>query len=277
MAEIREATAAMDCEELERSVDAFVDGEFEERERTEVQAHVSVCEPCRRMVEEHTRFQAALRSRLRCCLGEGAPAGRAPARLRQRIIEALDHERRPLWRRPAVLAAAALLLLLLGGLALARQRTTLLESDPFVEEAVRRHVRDLPLEVTAASSGADSVAGWFAGKLDFNPALPRFHDPGVRLVGARLSQLRDWPAAYMRYDAPGGRIGVFILDDPDGRFTGAGELRHLGASSVWIARTRGYRVAVWRQNDMVYSVVSDLAEHDLADLVTGAQDPQDRR
>ncbi|BDG07244.1 anti-sigma factor family protein [Anaeromyxobacter paludicola] len=271
MAEIREATATMDCEELKRSLDAFVDGEFEERERAEVEAHVSVCPPCRLLVEEHARFQSALRSSLRCCLGEGSAAGRAPAELRRRILEALEHERRPPWRRPAALSAAALFLVLAAGFAVARQRTTELRSDPFVEEAVRRHVRDLPLEVTAASTGADSVAGWFAGKLDFNPAPPRFHRAGVRLVGARLSHLRDWPAAYMRYDAPRGRIGVFILDDPDGRFTGAGQLRHLGPADVWLAQTRGYRVAVWRQNDIVYSVVSDLDERELSDLVADAQ------
>ncbi|HZZ83649.1 MAG TPA: zf-HC2 domain-containing protein [Anaeromyxobacteraceae bacterium] len=271
MVEIREAIGAMDCEELERSLDAFVDGEFEERERAEVEAHVALCERCRALVEEHTRFQLALRSRLRCCLGEGTPAGRAPAELRERILEAIAHERRPLWRSPA-LAAAALLLALVGGLALARQRVLPARTDALVEEAVRRHTRDLPLEVTAASAGADSVAGWFAGKLDFNPAPPRFHHPGVHLVGGRLSHLRDWPAAYIRYDAPRGRIGVFIVDDPEGRFAGAGDPGGAGPPHVWMAHTRGYRVAVWRQNDIVYSVVADLDERDLADLVTGARD-----
>lgn len=275
MVEIREANAAMDCEELKRSLDAFVDGEFEEREQAEVEAHVAVCEGCRRLVEEHTRFRLVLRSQLRCCLGEGAPAGRAPAELRARILEALAHERRPPWRRPAALSAAALLLVLVAGLGLARQRLFAPRLDPFVEEAVRRHTRDLPLEVTAAATGPASVSDWFAGKLDFNPAPPRFHHPGVRLVGGRLSHLRDWPAAYIRYDAPRGRIGVFILDDPDGRLTGPGALHGLGPNGVWIARTRGYRVAVWRQNDIVYSAVTDLDERDFTELVSGAQD--DRR
>ena len=139
-----------------------------------------------------------------------------------------------------------------------------------VDEAIRRHVRDLPLEVTTASAGPESIAGWFTGKLDFNAAPPRFQSP-VRLVGARLSHIGDRPAAYVRYEAPRGHFGLFIFDDPDRRFEGSGRVMKMGPSTMRVANGRGFNVAVWRRNEIVYSLVSDLDEDDLARLVETAQ------
>jgi anti-sigma factor RsiW len=42
---------AMDCSELARSAEALLDGEFDERERSEAQAHLAVCDACRRAVQ----------------------------------------------------------------------------------------------------------------------------------------------------------------------------------------------------------------------------------
>jgi len=149
-------------------------------------------------------------------------------------------------------------------------------TDPLVEEAVRKHTRDLPLEVTAASVGPDSVAHWFAGKLDFNAAPPQFHRAEVRLVGARLSHIQDRPAAYMRYDLPRGHLGLFILVDPERRFPDVGRLWHAGPAAVRLINARGFNVAVWRRNEIVYSLVSDLDEDDLRKLVEAAQTGSDR-
>src|SRR5512142_1334700 len=102
--------AAMDCSELERSVDAFLDAEFDDRERAEAEAHLAGCEPCRAMVEAQSRVRSAIRAKLREAMGPAAPGGRAPAALRERVQRSLQRERRPLWRRalsPLPLATVA--------------------------------------------------------------------------------------------------------------------------------------------------------------------------
>jgi anti-sigma factor RsiW len=262
--------AAMDCSELARSIDAYVDGEFDARERAEAEAHLSGCNRCRTLAESQTRLRIALRAKLREAMGTDAPEDRhAPAALRSRIHEALLRERRPLWRRAlapvplATIAAccAGVLVVLAGHSA----------DDLLVEEAVRKHNRDLPLEVTAASVGAESIPGWFAGKLDFNPTPPRFHEGQARVVGARLSHLRELPAAYIRYELPRGNAGLFIVDDPDGRFDPGGRPVGAGARTITMVNARGYNVAVWRNNEIVYSLVSDLDEPALVKLVQAAQ------
>ena len=262
-------TAAMDCTELERAIDAYLDGEFDARERAEADAHLAQCERCRALADAQGRIRTALRARLRDAMTPPAAEGRAPAALRARIEDALACRRRPLWRRAlapmplgalaACVAGALLVLATHGG------------DSALVEEAVRSHHRGLPLEVMAASVGEASIPAWFTGKLDFNPAPPQFQGHGVHLLGARLSHLRELPAAYIRYELPRGQAGLFIVDDPGRRFGNAGREMRLGPQVVRLLNARGYNVAVWRENEIVYSLVSDLDETALFELVRTAQ------
>jgi anti-sigma factor RsiW len=260
----------MDCGELHRMLDAYLDGELAAPEQAEADDHLGACEACRGVAQREGTLRAALRRQLKAALGPGSPHGRAPDALHDRIRTALHRERRPLWRRAlAPLPISALAACVAGVLVvLATHGGT----DPLVEEAIRKHTRDLPLEVTAASMGPESVGRWFAGKLDFNAAPPRFRADQVRLVGARLSNIQDRPAAYVRYELPQGHLGLFILDDPQRRFGDAARILSIGpASTVRVVNARGYNVAVWRRNEIVYSLVSDLDADDLARLVKTVQ------
>ncbi len=267
-------TAAIDCTELARSIDTFLDGEFDERERSEFEAHLAKCESCRALADARSRSRAAVRAKLHEAMDPTAPAGRAPPELRARIQDALARRRRPLWRRAlspvpiatlAACAAGAMLVLATHG-----------GGSALVEEAVQKHHRGLPLEVTAASIGEGSIPGWFADKLDFNPSVPRFRANGVHVVGARLSHLREWPAAYLRYELPRGQAGLFIVDDPDRRFDAVGREVKLGPVVVRLVNARGYNVAVWRDREIVYSLVSDLDEMALYELVRTTQSDSGR-
>jgi anti-sigma factor RsiW len=264
-----EAANPMDCAELERSLDAYLDGELAEREQAEAADHLAHCEACRASADRQSRVRSALRAQLKAVMGPGTEQGSAPEALRERVRAALAKERRSPWRRlvspvpiAAVAACAAGMLVVLA---------THRETDPLVDEAVARHSRDLPLEVTAASMGPESVAGWFAGKLDFNAAPPQFHAGNVRLLGARLSHIEDHPAAYVRYELPRGHMSLFILDDPQRRYGDVGRPMQVGPATVRLINSRGFNVAIWRRNEIVYSLVSDLDERDLTRLVEAAQ------
>jgi len=260
---------SMDCAEFQRSVDAFVDEEFEPRERAEAEVHLSGCAACESLAATQRTVRAALRTALREAMGPASRAGRAPEALRRRLSEALERERRPLWRRllapfplaaAAATAAAALVVV-----------ATHSPNGQLVEEAVRKHHRDLPLEVTTAAVGAEAIPGWFAGKLDFKPKAPHFAGQQARVVGARLSNLRELPAAYIKYELPRGRqAGLFIVDDPDGRFDAGGRDVEIGARHARIINSRGYNTVVWRQDHTVYSLVSDSGEEDLIQMVRGS-------
>jgi anti-sigma factor RsiW len=266
--------AAMDCSELERVVDAYLDGEFDAAERAEADAHLARCERCRGHVEAQRRIRIALRARLREAMAPPADAGRAPPALRARIEEAFARQRVPLWRRAmsplrigALVACAAGALLVFGVHDVIAERPGTFRPDALVEDAVSHHHRALPLEASAAA-----IPGWFVGKLEFNASPPRFGADGVHVLGARLSHLRERDAAYIRYELPHGHAGLFIVDDPSRRFAASGREVQAGAHLVRLVNARGYNVAVWRENEIVYSLVSDLDESALYELVRTVQE-----
>jgi anti-sigma factor RsiW len=266
--------AAMDCSELERVVDAYLDGEFDTAERAEADGHLAKCERCRAHVEAQRRIRIALRARLREAMTPPADAGRAPPALRARIEDAFARQRLPLWRRAlsplrvgALVACAAGALLVFGVHQIMLDGRTTFRPDALVEDAVLHHHRSLPLEASAAA-----LPGWFIGKLDFNAAPPRFGADGVHVLGGRLSRLRERDAAYIRYEVPHGHAGLFIVDDPSRRFAASGREVQAGSHLVRLVNARGYNVAVWRENEIVYSLVSDLDESALYDLVRTMQE-----
>jgi anti-sigma factor RsiW len=261
-----------ECTDLERLLEPYLDGEFGDDDRAAIEGHLSRCPPCREEVAGAMAFRSEIRARLREAMAPGSPAATAPDALRRRISAALDAEEAravPLWRRVlSPLPVAAMAACVAGVLVVfAGHRAT----DPLVEEAVRRHARDLPLELNAAAIAPEVIPQVLASKLDFNPKPPPFKQEGMRLVGARLSQIRDWPAAYMRYETDRGPVGLFIIDDPKHRVAEEGHATRAGPATVWVMNMRGYNVAVWRQNEIVYSLVSDLDEADLVRLVETAQ------
>jgi len=110
------------------------------------------------------------------------------------------------------------------------------------------------------------VEAWFDGKLDHRVSVPRL--PDVQLSGARISNVTDRPAAYISYErnadqqgAPAKRIGLFVFDDAKG------EVEAPPLPSVQVGFSHGYNVAVWRDGEIVYELVSDLDESDIRRMV----------
>jgi anti-sigma factor (TIGR02949 family) len=258
----------MDCAALVRSLDVWLDGELDASDEAAAQEHVTACEPCRALAASEERARAELRRRLRAALGDGSVT--APVQLRARVGRALAQCRRTRrMARVAPVAGLALVLAAAVGL-LAHGRG----GDPraVLDDAVRDHARELPLEVSAAGvePSSEPVTAWFAGKLDFRPELPRFDGGAVRLVGARLHHLRDLPAAYLRSEMPEGHLGLFVAEDRDHRLDAALPALAAGADRPQVISARGYSVAVWRHRDLVYSLVSDVGERRLSEIVGGA-------
>ncbi len=266
------ASTTFDCSDVERLMEPYLDGEFEAGDRASIETHLSACSTCRDGAASAMAFRSELRARLREAFAPGTPQATAPDSLRRRISAALDaEEARPAtwWRRLiSPLPVAALAACVAGALVVfAGHRAT----DPLVEEAVRKHARDLPLELSTAAIAPELIPSMLARRLDFNPKPPAFRGDGVKLVGAGLAQIHNWPAAYMRYETPRGPVGLFIIDDPHRRVAEEGHRVNAGPATVWVMNMRGYNVAVWRRNEIVYSLVSDLDEADLVRLVETAQ------
>lgn len=244
----------MNCQELDRLLYPYLDGEFQPEERLDVETHLGACADCAHRVEAERRFQRAVR--------HSVQSSRAPASLRDGIQLGLRRQQRRAshlqWLR---LSAAALVVVAVGGGWIAIRPE---ERQRFVEDAAKRHAKKLPFEISNAAP--EHVEAWFDDKLDHRVAVPRLQN--AQLAGARISNVKDRPAAYIAYEsAPekegqaGRRIGVFVFDDAER------ELDAQALPAVQMDSSQGFNVAVWREGEIVYELVSDLSEADIRKML----------
>ncbi|WP_434389854.1 anti-sigma factor family protein [Melittangium boletus] len=257
----------MNCQEFDSVLQPFLDGEFQPEERVDMEAHLNGCAECARRVHEEARMQQSLRRAVR----QATVSTRAPDALRARLQGGIQQENRrraqaEWWR----MGAAALVLVTVSGGAWMLFRPEY--SQRYREDAVRRHTKKLPAEV--AGTSRETVEAWFDGKLDHRVSVP--HWPNVRLSGARISNVTDRPAAYISYErggdthgAPARRIGLFVFDDTR-REVEAPPLR-----AVQVNSSLGYNVAMWREGEIVYELVSDLDESDIRRMLAQQAAPRE--
>jgi anti-sigma factor (TIGR02949 family) len=269
-----------ECRQTESFLDAYVDGEFDAREAAELEAHLAGCADCTAKARRQESYKAALRRAGGSCT--------APARLREAVRARLDDPRsleelgldddadprpaRARWwsgtRGIAVAAAAAgaAVWFAVGGL----ERPVFFSATRIVEDGVALHARTLPLDFVA--SDASAVQHWLQGKLDFGVRLPAFRQAAA-LQGVRLSTVRARQAAAVAYSLPQAasrRVTLLIVDAPEVQLSGTS--RRVADREVWLSHARGYNVASWRHDEIVYSLISDLDERDVLELVRAAQD-----
>jgi anti-sigma factor RsiW len=244
----------MACADVERMLHPYLDGELLGDDCALLEEHLAACDRCREQVAFQARFKADLRARLR------APR-EAPAHLAARVTAALDQAdgarlRRALPAGIGVLAAAAALFLVLARPSQARS--------PIVEEAIRGHEKNLPVEVGGPDVSDDEIRSWMQGKVPV-PVRPLrvravvHGEPATTLVGARVYHLRNRDAGQLVYRVGPSQMTVYVFD-ASGVDLAAPELvkRMIGGREIYLAEQRGYTVALYRDRGVGYAVASDL-------------------
>jgi anti-sigma factor RsiW len=254
----------MQCRDIERDVDSFIDGELALLESTEVETHLRGCSSCKNLVDEQRSMKLSLRVALR------API--PPEKLREFVQcslhgEVLAAQRSARWhrlRRPMLLmlsAIAAAMALVIGPL-----RPT--QPEIAVESMIVKHQRNLPLEIIG---GPEVVRNWFDGKVPFAVPPPRV-EPVASLRGGRISQLGDREAAYLQYEQRGQRISVFVFESGGLRLQ-APRRAVIGNREVYIEGARGYRVAVFQDRDLAYAITGSVDEPEFIQFLSAMMPP----
>jgi anti-sigma factor RsiW len=193
-------TKTTTCELFRRHASVFVDGELDPATQLELEQHAASCATCR----DHLAFEHAYRLHVREAL---SPVVVAPASLRERCLLALDREPEParaaLPRRYVVASAAAVLVV--GVVAMGQNlRSDADDITAGLEDIVALHSSHLPadVEVPTKEPGPPmaAVSRYFRGKVAFPVRPAEFASRDVRLVGARLSNVRTRRAAALYYE-----------------------------------------------------------------------------
>ena len=250
----------MDCAEVQRFLQPYLDGEIDGEERIFISAHLQSCERCQR----DASFEQAFRDTVR----RHAASPAAPPQLREKVLRALDEppeSKVVRWARMAIPAAAAVLLVL--GVAISKRDGMPVAGATLADQSIDWHRRDLPLDVTGSSP--DTIRRFFSDKVPFAVRPPVFKLPKTQLLGGRLSNLREHQAAYLIYQMGGHRVSVFIYDAS--AMTPEGVSRRVGARNVLWSQRRGYNVAMYRSGGTGYVVASDLEPQQLVRLISASR------
>src|SRR4029077_558730 len=183
----------MDCNEIERLLDAYVDGELELTRQLDMEAHLAACLTCKKAAEAANNFRFSVRMNTRFY--------KAPPGLKTTIRAALRKESGSqlgwvsrFWRP---LACTAGILVLGLSFAWAWIADAHHKDRELIAEAISDHTRSLLanhlLDIT--SSDQHTVKPWVTGKLDYTPPVADLADVGYKLLGGRIDLLENRPVA----------------------------------------------------------------------------------
>jgi anti-sigma factor RsiW len=134
-------------------------------------------------------------------------------------------------------------------------------------EAVNDHLRVLnsthPLDIE--SSANHQVKPWFAGKLDFAPAVPEPAAQDLRLEGGAVGYFFDRKAAVVVYGLRRHAVTMLVFRVQGMHWPPRGTSR-LGAAEAFHASDRGFHTVLWRSGELCYALVSDADAKELEAL-----------
>jgi anti-sigma factor RsiW len=262
----------MNCEEVKKLMDGYLDGELDPLTNQKIEEHLRDCPQCDQAYKAHRAFIGAV--------GNGAPYYKAPAKLRERIQFSLreeigkepmqnvvqdvpsfiPREQREMRTAPFgtswswLALAAAIILAAIVGLNFIPQLRRPGHDQFLATQLIASHARSLLANhlTDVASSDQHTVKPWLDAKLDFAPAVVDLANEGFPLVGGRLDYLDNRPVAALVYGRRKHFINLFTwpaaADAPKAPKT---------------MSRQGYQLLHWADSDFNYWAVSDVNINDL--------------
>jgi anti-sigma factor (TIGR02949 family) len=272
------------CRELERALDAYVDGELDASHVLTVDAHLNTCVPCSERVVLHRTVKRSIRV--------SAQAEVVPASLRTRIERSAAALRpvepvrtAPSWKSAMPWAAAAAVALMasagvksIRGSAASPVPDSAISASTraqLLEEFALTHARPLPPEekdpirITKVFS---PIVGVPVHPIRLNEAPLK---TSWAFAGARLTALRDEPTATLYYENVGGGRVTVIVYDPSRLAVRSSSTCCLAPRTVHVrgeertvlvGRAKGYSMAVAEHDGVGYALSTDMPEPDAVTL-----------
>ncbi len=235
----------MTCREVQPLLGAYLDGELDLVRSLEVEAHVEGCEACARELRCLEDVSAAVAN---------APRFPAPRGLRQRV----GHRHAPPghWATHGAITLLAAGLVVLGFMLWRFAPSRPDAAGVLAEQVVQDHVRSLQANHLLDVASDQHIQPWFAGKLDYIPAVESMPWRGFELAGGRLDYLSGRAVAALVYRRGPHIINVFVwpaLGQPD-RAPRSRMADRFHVTSWW-----AYGMEWWAVSDLGLEELEELA------------------
>lgn len=248
----------MNCEPVQRLLDAHLDDELDAATAVAVQQHLAGCAGCSALRAERQALRDGLRR---------LPRHEAPAPLREAVRRRLDRETptSAATRQHPPARRSWLVLLCAGAGAIASFGLGVWVAQPAEpadnqEQALARHIasigRDGLPRVDVASSDRHVVKPWFAGKVDLAPPVRDLAGHGFVLLGGRLDRVAGRPAAVLVYRLRRHLVSLFVTSAAATGVGGTGP-------ATMVATLRGFAVVNWARDGLVHTAVADVDAREL--------------
>ena len=281
----------MKCEWVRRYGAAYVDGEVSAETALELERHLDGCAPCLTEVDMLAAMKAEVK---RVGVDVVAPAA-LKANLQVQLdgwVQEADQEDggepelvRPSgvgvspagwvaqgqWVSALGVGSVLVALAVLGVVAQSRGSGWLgsatAAAEPVFEDVVRVHAAELPADV----AGEEHVTRFFRHHVAFPVRPARFRDEKARLVGARVSNVRENRAAALYYEVGGRRVTVVVFDGHDDAVTAGSMRAQRDGQELVYHQVHGYTVPVRTQNGLHYAFAGEMDPESLLQLAATAQ------
>jgi anti-sigma factor RsiW len=250
----------MNCDETERFLDAYLDGELELSQQLELEQHLSGCAECQAVLKERREFRAFFNAI--------APSYKAPPELRDKVLAITREEpatvtpkvrRFPMWRQPWLYAAALLII----GLSIAWTVFYGNREHRFAAQAVSDYQRALFVGhlCDVVSPDPKVVNSYLTAKLNFSPPAVDLASAGYQMRGGRIDIVQNRRVATLVYRRDKDIVNLFMWPATRHRFTGSDQVMS------------GLRICTWNDANLNFIAVSTLSDAELdrfTDLFRGA-------
>jgi anti-sigma factor RsiW len=235
----------MNCDEVRRMLDAYVDGELDLIRQGEVETHLPGCVNCKDAAENITQFCSLVRM--------NAPVYKGPPELKAKIRAALRKESKPrsgwLSQFSLPLAYVAAVLVLSFGLTYTWWTFSPAKDQALVLQAISNHVRSLiATHLTDVNSSDEyTLRAWFTGKLDYWLPIVDLAKAGFPLIGGRIDILDQRPVAAIVYRHNNNAINLFVWPASSQKI------------DLNVQSDRGYHFCGWNKAGLNYFCISEIS------------------
>jgi anti-sigma factor RsiW len=258
------------CQSIDTLAMAYLDDELVAEERRELELHLLECSECRTHVDgERADLELVRRS-----LVAPPASDMFKARL-QRALDVEEKEQARAARRKwsafllpgsATLAAAAAMFMFVFMQPNAAEQPTA----SVAQEVVRQQSRSLPMEVQGASTGP-----WL--REHFRPVSPpSFSEPGIQLIGGRLTSVAGHEAALLRYVVTVGQnqftLTAVLIDNIRAGQLSGGQAIKVGDRTLHVHDANGVPAITYvDEQGMGYTFAAErLSPQELLELVVSS-------